>query len=36
VLRNAHALGAADDGGNVLVDGEVILLAADIDFAQRP
>lgn len=36
VLRNAHALGAGDDNGNVPVDGEVVILASDIDFAQRP
>jgi hypothetical protein len=36
VLRNAHALGAADDGANVPVDGEVLILTSDIDFAQRP
>ena len=36
VLRNAHALGVAEDGGNVAVDGEVIVLTNDIQYAQRP
>ena len=36
VLRNAHALGAGDRAENVPVDGEVLILASDIEFAQRP
>lgn len=35
VLRNAQALAYADRGP-IAVDGEVIVLAADIAFAQRP
>jgi small nuclear ribonucleoprotein (snRNP)-like protein len=36
VLRNAHALGAGENDSNVPVDGEVLILASDIEFAQRP
>jgi hypothetical protein len=36
VLRSAHALGAGEDGGPVPVDGEVLILTSDIDYAQRP
>jgi hypothetical protein len=36
VLRSAHALGAGENGTNVAVDGEVLILTGDIDFAQRP
>lgn len=36
VLRNASALGAGDRGETVPVDGEVLILTGDIDFAQRP
>ncbi len=36
VLRNAVAVGAAEDRSNLDVDGEVVLLAANIAFTQRP
>jgi small nuclear ribonucleoprotein (snRNP)-like protein len=36
VLRNAQALAAGEDGGPVPVDGEVLILTGDIDYAQRP
>lgn len=36
VLRQAEAVGAADDKTNLPLDGEVILLLPDIDFMQRP
>lgn len=36
VLRNAVAVGAAGDESHLDVDGEVVVLAADIAFAQRP
>jgi small nuclear ribonucleoprotein (snRNP)-like protein len=36
VLRNAEALGAADDKSNVPLDGEVIVLLPDVAFIQRP
>lgn len=36
VLRSAHALGAGEDNGNVPVDGEVVILTDQIEFAQRP
>lgn len=36
VLRNATAIGQGDNGGDVAVDGEVILLRSEIDFIQRP
>jgi hypothetical protein len=36
VLRNVSALGAGDRSENVPVDGEVVILTSDIDFAQRP
>jgi hypothetical protein len=36
VLREASALGAADQGENVLLDGEVVLATAEIDYCQRP
>lgn len=36
VLRDAVAVGAANDSTNVSVDGEVVLPAANIAFAQRP
>lgn len=35
VLRNAQALGAGDRDADVPVDGEVVLLVAEIDYAQR-
>lgn len=36
VLRNAQALGAGKDGTPLPLDGEVIVLSADILHAQRP
>jgi hypothetical protein len=36
VLRNAIALAAGDGGVNVIVDGEVLILTADIAYAQKP
>ena len=36
VLRNARALRAAGDGADVPVDGEVLILVADVEYAQRP
>ena len=36
VLRAAEALGAADDQSNVPMDGEVIVLLADVAFIQKP
>lgn len=36
VLRDTSALGAGDKNANVPVDGEVVLLTADIAYAQRP
>lgn len=36
VLRSADALGGADDGSDLPVDGEIILLTADIAYAQKP
>ena len=36
VLRDAYAVGAGEKGTNLSVDGEVVILAADIAYAQRP
>jgi len=36
VLRQTVAVGAADDRSDVNLDGELILLWADVDFVQRP
>ena len=36
VLRQADALGAADDKSDVSVDGELIVLVPDVAFIQRP
>ena len=36
VLRAAEALGAASDQTNVPMDGEVIVLLADVAFIQKP
>lgn len=36
VLRDAEAVAAADDKSNVPLDGEVILLVADVAYMQRP
>lgn len=36
LLRNAVALAAGDGGVNVVVDGEVLILVADIAYAQKP
>lgn len=35
-LRDASAVGAGEKGTNLPLDGEVVLLAAEIAFAQRP
>lgn len=36
VLRDASAIGAAEKNTNLPVDGEVVLLTAEIAYAQRP
>ena len=36
VIRNAEAVGAGENKTNLPVDGEVIVLFADIAFIQRP
>lgn len=36
VLREAEALGAAQDKSNVPLDGEVIVLLADVAYLQKP
>lgn len=36
VLRETQALAAADDKSDVPVDGEVIVLLADVAFIQKP
>jgi small nuclear ribonucleoprotein (snRNP)-like protein len=36
VLRQAEALAAAEDKTNVPLDGEVIILLADVAYLQRP
>lgn len=36
VLRNAVALGAGDRDADVPVDGEVLVMVADVAYAQRP
>jgi hypothetical protein len=36
VLRNAEALGRPGDGVHVLVDGELCIARADVEFLQRP
>lgn len=36
VLRQAEALGAADDKSNVPLDGEVIVLLSDVAYMQKP
>jgi hypothetical protein len=36
VLRGVTAIGAGDRDSNVPVDGEVLVMVADIDYAQRP
>jgi small nuclear ribonucleoprotein (snRNP)-like protein len=36
VLRQAEALGAASDKTNVPLDGEVIVLLADVAYLQKP
>lgn len=36
VLKNATALAAGPDRSNVPLDGEVVLLTAEISYAQRP
>lgn len=36
VLRNAEAVGAAEDKSNVPLDGEILVLLADVAYIQRP
>lgn len=36
VLRNAEAIGMGERQSNLVVDGEVLLLRADISFLQLP
>ena len=36
VLRNSTALGVGENRADVSVDGEVIVLLADVAFIQRP
>lgn len=36
VLREAEAIGAADDKSNVSLDGEIIVLLSDVAYLQRP
>lgn len=36
VLRNATAVAAADDRSDLPLDGELIVLLADVAFIQRP
>ena len=36
VLRGAYAIGAADRGENLPVDGELILYAVDVEYIQKP
>lgn len=36
VLREVEAVAAAEDRTNVLVDGELIILLADVAYIQRP
>lgn len=36
VLRAAHAVAAGERSENVPLDGEIILLLADVDYIQRP
>ena len=36
VIRNAEAIGAAEDKSNVPLDGEIIVLLADVAYLQRP
>lgn len=36
VLRQASAVGAGENKTNLPLDGEIIVLLADVDFIQRP
>jgi small nuclear ribonucleoprotein (snRNP)-like protein len=36
VLRNAEAIAAADDKSNVPLDGELLVMVADVAYLQRP
>lgn len=36
VLRDVSAVGEGENQSNLLMDGEVIVLFADVDFIQRP
>lgn len=35
-LRDASAIGVGDKGSNLPVDGEIVILSAEIAYAQRP
>lgn len=36
ILRSARALGAGQDGSDIPIDGEVLVLSDDVLYAQRP
>lgn len=36
VLRDAQAMGAAEDKSDVPLDGEIIVLLSDVAYLQRP
>jgi hypothetical protein len=36
VLRNAVAVAQGENGRDLVVDGELVLMVNEIDFAQRP
>ncbi len=36
VLRQAEALGVGENGSNLIVDGEVVLLRSGVDYLQLP
>jgi small nuclear ribonucleoprotein (snRNP)-like protein len=36
ILRNAEAIAAGDRGTNLIVDGEIVIPAENVAFAQRP
>lgn len=36
VLRDSSAIGVGENGTNLPVDGEIVLLTAEIAYAQRP
>jgi hypothetical protein len=35
-LRDVSAIGVGDKGTNLPVDGEIVILSAEIAYAQRP